>query len=265
MLGTLVEITLDEPDAQRAQQAFDAAFCAIERVQQLMSAHDPASELRQLSQRAHRTPMRVHPDTACVLRLAQAVHAESQGIFDVTVGTAMAGAGHVPPLTHPHAQACGNTSDIVIGPGDEVAFKRPLHLDFGGIAKGYAVDCAVRALQARGIAAALVNAGGDMRAFGPPSHPVQLRFAGGVRTVAELRDGAIAASCNAAEPAHAPTAHLDARSGRAARRRYTVVVHARSAAVADALTKVAMVCASTADRACLAMRAQWRSFDYFAA
>jgi thiamine biosynthesis lipoprotein len=39
-------------------------------------------------------------------------------------------------------------------------------IDFGGIAKGYGVDRAVRALRDRGVENALVNAGGDLYAIG---------------------------------------------------------------------------------------------------
>lgn len=39
-------------------------------------------------------------------------------------------------------------------------------LDFGGIAKGYAIDLACQRLRERGISNAIVNAGGDLRAFG---------------------------------------------------------------------------------------------------
>ena len=270
-LGTLVDITLDEADEARAQAAFEAAFASVARVHHLMSAHDPDSELRRLSESAHRRAVRVHPDTARVLRLARAVHAESKGIFDVAA----------------HTGAGGCTDDIVIDAEDRVHFKRPLRIDLGGIAKGFAVDCAIEVLQARGVASALVNAGGDMRCFGPAAYPVHLRFSGGVRTVAMLKDAALAASCNAvgahananatanadadieSESESAPTRsgvpHIDARTGLAMHRPESVLVQARCAAVADALTKVAMVCAATADRACLSMGAQWRSFDYHAA
>ena len=45
LLGTLVDITLVEADAQRANDAFDAAFAAVAQVHALMSVHDPSSEL----------------------------------------------------------------------------------------------------------------------------------------------------------------------------------------------------------------------------
>lgn len=259
MLGTLVDITLLEADAQRANDAFAAAFAAVAQVHALMSVHDPLSELRALIGNAHLRRVRVHADTACVLRLAQAMHAASGGIFDVAA----------------HTGAGGSSADIRIDADNSVRFERALRLDLGGIAKGHAVDCAIHALRSRGITSALVNAGGDMRCFGATAYPVDLRFAGGVRTVAMLRGSALAASSHAHREVETPQArraahvgapidaHIDARDGRVMRRRDTIVVQAPSAAVADALTKVAMVCSATADKACRAMQAQWRSFDYF--
>jgi thiamine biosynthesis lipoprotein len=48
-----------------------------------------------------------------------------------------------------------------------VRFEDPeLHLDLGGIAKGYGIDRAVAALRARGIRHALVTVGGDLYVLG---------------------------------------------------------------------------------------------------
>ncbi len=41
-----------------------------------------------------------------------------------------------------------------------------VQLDFGGIAKGYAVDQAIELIRTKGITSAIVNAGGDLRAMG---------------------------------------------------------------------------------------------------
>jgi hypothetical protein len=46
--------------------------------------------------------------------------------------------------------------------GDRVRFARPLLVDFGGIAKGYAVDAALALLRDAGLTSARVNAGGDL-------------------------------------------------------------------------------------------------------
>ena len=57
-----------------------------------------------------------------------------------------------------------------------VRFERPdVAVDLGGIAKGFAVDRAIEVLRAQGISRALVNAGGDLAAFGPEPHLVHIR------------------------------------------------------------------------------------------
>ncbi len=263
-LGTLVDISLIEPSEARAAAAFDAAFGAVAAIERLMSAHDPASELNRLCGQAHLAPMRVHADTAEVLRLARVVHRESEGVFDVAVGRQMAAAGLLPALAADAATSGrGTTADIVHCADGRISFARPMRLDLGGVAKGHAVDCAIRALQRLGIEDALVNAGGDMRAIGKISHPIDLRFASGVRTVAMLQDGALASSCHADRALGSPSPHVDPRSSQAVNSRATVVVQAASAAVADALTKVALIAPARAGRACRAMRAEWRAFDYF--
>jgi thiamine biosynthesis lipoprotein len=76
-----------------------------------------------------------------------------------------------------------------------------VQLDFGGIAKGYAVDLAIQALKLRQPEGAIVNAGGDLRAFGT-NHGRPWRVAienplGGVLGVVEIQtDEAVFTSGN---------------------------------------------------------------------
>jgi len=55
----------------------------------------------------------------------------------------------------------------------------PVHIDLGGIAKGYAVDRALMALRTAGCRGALVNAGGDLAVFGNRKHPSSSGTGGG--------------------------------------------------------------------------------------
>ena len=56
--------------------------------------------------------------------------------------------------------ASGRLGDLEFVFPHSVIPHRPLHIDLGGIAKGYAVDRALMALQAAGCHGGLVNAGG---------------------------------------------------------------------------------------------------------
>ena len=71
-----------------------------------------------------------------------------------------------------------------------------MRLDLGGIAKGQAVDAAVRALRRAGCHAGWVNAGGDLRVFGALALPLRLRDerGGGAHDIGSLSEGAFASS-----------------------------------------------------------------------
>jgi thiamine biosynthesis lipoprotein len=108
-------------------------------------------------------------------------------------------------------------------------------LDLGGIGKGFAVDAAIQALRAQGAESGWVNAGGDLRVFGPLSLPIDLRDEeqGGVRRFATLGDGAFA------------TSRL-APHGPAARGACHASVAAPTCLWADALTKVVIASGDSA-------------------
>ncbi|GAB1340988.1 FAD:protein FMN transferase [Gemmatimonas sp.] len=130
------------------------------------SRFDPASELMRLCHAAP-GPAHVSPLLFEVLRVALAVAQASEGAFDPTLGSALHARGFnrhwsshewAPAFAH---ITTGQWRDIVL---DETALSVQLPiataLDLGGIAKGFALDLAARALA--GIADCCVVAGGDL-------------------------------------------------------------------------------------------------------
>lgn len=238
LLGTLVAIQLQDEakDAAALLAASDAAFEAIAQVHRCMSAHDPASDLGRLARASAGESVRVHPHTAAVLRLAQHWHRASGGSFDPhRAGRRLARLGLRPGLADA-AHADGSLATLRVH-DDAVEADGPLALDLGGIAKGYAVDQAVAVLRSHGIAAGLVNAGGDLRGFGPRAWPVDLQHPAvwsRTRRLLRLRDGAVATSL--AAPANAEFVRTRGR----APRWHGATVLARDCATADALTKWAL-------------------------
>ena len=118
----------------------------------------------------------------------------------------------------------------------------PLALDLGGIAKGYAVDCAVDALIAAGADAGLVNAGGDLRLFGARPQTILLRHANSSYETVVLQDIALAVSD--LEALHRPPQHRGyyLRVSAAPAARGHAAVLAAHAVVADALSTCALLC-----------------------
>jgi thiamine biosynthesis lipoprotein len=241
-MGTLVHASASGPDGTAVEHAIEAALATIERVERLMSFHDPDSELSRLNREAGRAPRRVHPWTWAVLRRALRVAELSDGLFDITVAPLLVRDGLLPGSADAALQ-CGNWRHIALMPDCAVFLARPMMLDLGGIAKGYAVDQAIHELRRRGCTQAVVNAGGDLRRFGPVAQPVSLRRPGGLVRVAELRCGAIATSARHAVHAERLAQPLgsifDPRSRRPWQGSGAVMVAAPSCVIADALTKVA--------------------------
>lgn len=235
LLGTLVEISARGRDAARLERAVSRAFVAIERLQARLSVHDPASEVSRLNRSAHRRSLPVTGDTWRLLRAAKRLSLLSAGAFDVTA---------------PHARGAGDFRDILLMPGRRVRFARALRIDLGGIAKGYCVDRAVAALKRAGVRSGLVNAGGDLRAFGARAYPLQLRHPADPHALlpwGHIRDAAVATSARYRTGRDRCAGVLvDGYSGTPLGDGVSVSVRAARAWVADALTKVVAVQGATA-------------------
>ena len=193
-LGTLVEVTAEASSDEAADAGVASAFAAIARVHRALTLHDPQSELARVNRHAPGGVQSLSVDLRAVLGCALELAARSRGAFDPTVGGRVAAFGFVPPQGQADHHA---TWRDVLLTRKGVRFAKPLVLDLGGIAKGYAVDCAIDVLRERGIIAGRVNAGGDLRVFGNRSEPVHVRTGGPqgvVLPLVEITDAAVATS-----------------------------------------------------------------------
>jgi FAD:protein FMN transferase len=225
-LGTLVEISAYGDVDPRA---LDQAFAEITRVHRCMSLFEPQSELSRLNAQAFAQDFALSPLLSAVLDLALQVAHASDGAFDPTA-----------------QQKASGDFCYVQKSGHLVRFARPLRVDLNGIAKGYAVDLAVAALQQSGVSQAVVNAGGDLRVLGPQPVCVQLRDP----SSGALREAHVSIA-NQALASSGGKLHWRSLAGRrrptivSARGRFHgktgVTVIAPNAALADALTKVALL------------------------
>jgi thiamine biosynthesis lipoprotein len=168
---------------------------------------------------------------------------ETNGAFDIT---AAASGRDRDFLSRKSAEKFrGNWRDVILAPNGSIHFRRPLLIDLGGIAKGFAVDRATEALRRARTCGGVINAGGDLRAFGPEPHIVDIRHPldPGLRakTIA-VRDGSIATSV--AQNGHSGFANqspfLDGRTRAPILNGVSATICARDCMTADALTKIVL-------------------------
>lgn len=198
LLGTYVEVAVpDEYSDQHISEAIHHAFKEVQLVEQLMSFHQPNSDLSRINLQAFEMDVRVHPYTYEVLVMARQLFDDTSGAFDCSIAPELQKWGLLPKTYEIDMVDRGTLADLDFKVNHTISFRKPLCLDLGGIAKGYAVDKAVSALKKFGVDRAVVNAGGDMRVLGlhdediyvkHPLRPHQLLYMG------QLSDGAIATS-----------------------------------------------------------------------
>lgn len=195
LLGTFVEIMIE--GNTHSANTLDDAFLAIEQIQSLMSFHNPESDLSRMNALAHEEEIHIHSWTAEVIGIAKEIYIQSKGVFNCGIGHRLVEAGLLPKHLNIDDYSFGGIEDLeLIKPG-LVQSKRPLCLDLGGIAKGYAVDKAVQVLISKGIQSGSVNAGGDIRVFGDCSQVIQIRDPSNPHEliqIGSIKSGAIATS-----------------------------------------------------------------------
>jgi len=223
LMGTFIAVEATSYDAAAASKAIDAAFAVMRRVERHMHPAQADSDLSMLGNAAVGEGIAVDPWTCEVLSLARAMHDGSGGLFDPCLASSP---GRMPDLEI-------LTSNIVC--------RARVEIDLGGIAKGFAVDVAIDELRRQGCESGLVNAGGDLRVFGPEPRTIELRMPGGA-SVVELLDAALAVS--SPRSADSPPGHRGFYAGDSGRmiEGRDVAIIAPTAAVADALCKCAMLC-----------------------
>lgn len=248
LLGTLVEIRVDDVDDSCAVSAIDAAFAEIAAVHRLMSFHNDDSDVTRINRDATHDAVVVDARTREVLSLAIEFARASDGRFDPTIAAELVAWNLLPsPSNAPTPDSTADWRDIVILADGRIRCAKPLWIDLGGIAKGYAVDRAILRLRDFGIAHACVNAGGDLRRIGtglesvhirspsPPHQPVLSLMLG---------EGAIASSASyferSSDAVNDVGSHIDGTTRRSIPFGMAVSVVADRCVVADALTKIVM-------------------------
>ena len=177
VFGTIVQITVHYADADRAQTAVGRVFGEFDRMHRELHAWK-SGDLVALNEAIARgqANIRTTPEIAALIRQSQVLAGCAADLFNPAIGKLVGlwsfhrdSPGGPVPGAEDIARlvaARPRMSDLSVR-GDEVTSSNPaVQLDFGGYAKGYALDRAAEILRAEGISNALVNVGGNAMALG---------------------------------------------------------------------------------------------------
>jgi thiamine biosynthesis lipoprotein len=167
LMGTIVNVlVVGDGSSLQKQRSIARAIEVMRNVENACSRFDEQSELRQLCQRPYQT-IAVSPILFYALEIALAVSELTCGVFDPTVGRALERQGFnknyltgamistpsadCPGVSYRHVRLFKNSHSVLLD--------APMALDLGAVAKGLAVDLAVKEL--KGWSGFAIDAGGD--------------------------------------------------------------------------------------------------------
>lgn len=169
-MDTVVDIKVATMTAKEETEAkINRAFEAFRKVEQACSRFNMESELMKAVQKVG-IPVQISPFLFEPLTFALEIARLTNGLFDPTVGKVMEENGFnrqylTGTLTNNRSAEAVSYHDIELNPQNHtLLLKKPLIIDLGAVAKGFAIDLAANELKA--FEGFVVNAGGDLFAGG---------------------------------------------------------------------------------------------------
>jgi FAD:protein FMN transferase len=182
-MGTLVDVSIDGVSAHKAQAGVEAVAQQMHLVGHRWHAWKPSRLTRINRALEAGRAVSLTPRESRVIREAMTVARRSDYLFDPAIGKLVALWGFhtdvrpkLPPPPPAAIQALvqqhPSMADLTLKQDILRTSNRAVQLDFGGFAKGLAINRSIAALKQLGINNAIVNAGGDMRVIGnKDGHP----------------------------------------------------------------------------------------------
>lgn len=227
-MATYFEIMIDGQERDYARQAAEAAFRALDRLENTLSRYVESSDISRANRLARGQSISIQPETLDCLMTAVDISLATGRAFDPAYASVRPDDldADLPPfLLNPEAHTLTSQADR-------------LHLDLGAVGKGFALDQMADLLREWQIPSACLNAGGSsvlaLEAPGPEAESAWTIGVGegrGYRTL-NLVGASLSGSGTAVKGSHL----IDPRTKQPAKRISRAWAYAPNAAQADALS-----------------------------
>ena len=172
LLGTVVEIQIKDEDRSLGELVIEEAFNEFERVENLFSTFKNNSIIWYINENKD-TLITVNNEIYSLMTLSDSLWKISNGAFDISLNNLIKVWGFeseepAVPKREEIEDALGRSGWKNISLINNYSFLRDaeVELNFGAIAKGYAVDKAIEVVKKFGITNVLINAGGEIKTIG---------------------------------------------------------------------------------------------------
>lgn len=176
LMGNNFEITVVADDEPWAIQRIAAAIEEIRRIEKLLTTFDESSQTNQVNRFAGIRPVAVEPEVFELIRRSLRISAITDGAFDLSYGSIDKRLWNFDQtmLSLPDAATAKkmvrliNYRNILLDETTCSVFltEKGMRIGFGGIGKGYAAEMAKALLIREGVQSGIVNASGDLTAWG---------------------------------------------------------------------------------------------------
>jgi thiamine biosynthesis lipoprotein len=175
-MGNQFEISAVGPEESWAFERIDAATNEIRRIEKLLTTFDDQSETNRINRMAGLEPVKVSRETFDIIKRSIRISRMTQGAFDITYGSVDKRLWNFDSnMVKLPDQATArkmvkliNYKNIILDEENTTVFlmKAGMRIGFGGIGKGYAAERAKGIMQDMGVDSGIVNASGDLTAWG---------------------------------------------------------------------------------------------------
>jgi FAD:protein FMN transferase len=176
LMGNQFELSVVADDEQWANDKIEQGIDEIRRIEKLLTTFSDDSETNQVNQNAGIKPVKVSRETFELIRRSIRISEVTQGAFDITYGSIDKRLWNFDQqmTSLPDKETAKkmvrliNFRNIVLDDVQCTVFlkEKGMRIGFGGIGKGYAADRAKQVMKNNGVESGVVNASGDMTAWG---------------------------------------------------------------------------------------------------
>ncbi len=176
LMGNRFGITVVGYMQEWADEMINEAVKEIQRIEKLLTTFSEDSETSHINCCAGIEPVKVSPEVFNIIERSIKISSITQGAFDITYGsidkrlwnfdqtmTALPSAKTAKEMVR-----LINYKNIVLDKERGTVFlsQKGMRIGFGGIGKGYAAEKAKKVLKQKGVTSGVVNASGDLTAWG---------------------------------------------------------------------------------------------------